>query len=214
MIRIHALLSFKISTDPTWDYVPVTIWTELELGCGFICVSLPSIRVLLTMILPRRFLDFFATLSRGSCHRSTSAPLDDAPPRPAQNKKKHTRLHISIDAESNASGSGATSVLSEPHFEKAQSNIVERCSTPEWNTWEKAALQPLENAVLSDRASRQQEEWEQLHRQISNPDEVKPVWLGGGSPSSEPPTELCQIGCLPEGSYSNTKLARIEEEPG
>ncbi|KAF2650777.1 hypothetical protein K491DRAFT_608145 [Lophiostoma macrostomum CBS 122681] len=213
MIRVHALLSFRISTDPTWDYVPVTVWTELELGCGFICVSLPSIRVLLTVILPRRFLDFFATLSNRSCHRSTSDPLDDAPPRPAQHKKKNIWLHISTDAETNASGSAARSAIARANSEKVQLDAVEQVSTPEWNEWNKAALQPGECAVLPNRASRQQEEWELLHRQISNPDEVKPVWLGGGLPGPARPTELCQIGCLPEGSYSDTKLTRIEEEP-
>ncbi|KAF2708615.1 hypothetical protein K504DRAFT_335103, partial [Pleomassaria siparia CBS 279.74] len=56
ILRLHTLLLFRISIDPTWDYVPVTIWTELELGSGFVCVSLPTIRILFTMIFPRNLL--------------------------------------------------------------------------------------------------------------------------------------------------------------
>ena len=35
IVRLHTLTKFNISVDPTWDYVPVTIWTELELAAGF-----------------------------------------------------------------------------------------------------------------------------------------------------------------------------------
>lgn len=55
IIRLQALLSFKRTIDPTWDYVPVTIWTEIELACGFVCVSLPATRLLLLMLLPKSF---------------------------------------------------------------------------------------------------------------------------------------------------------------
>ncbi|KAF1912845.1 hypothetical protein BDU57DRAFT_589671 [Ampelomyces quisqualis] len=55
IIRLRTLLGFKTSIDPIWDYVPPTIWTELELLDGFACVSLPSIRILLATILPKEF---------------------------------------------------------------------------------------------------------------------------------------------------------------
>ncbi|EUC39482.1 hypothetical protein COCMIDRAFT_65711, partial [Bipolaris oryzae ATCC 44560] len=51
IIRFHALTTFRISVDPTWDYVSATIWTEVELAAGSICVSLPSIRVLVSKTL-------------------------------------------------------------------------------------------------------------------------------------------------------------------
>ncbi|KAF2786450.1 hypothetical protein K505DRAFT_343799 [Melanomma pulvis-pyrius CBS 109.77] len=70
ILRLHSLLDFRISIDPTWDYVPVTIWTELELASGFVCVSLPAIRILLTMMLPRNLLN--SMTSRRS--RSNSTP--------------------------------------------------------------------------------------------------------------------------------------------
>ncbi|KAJ4335632.1 hypothetical protein N0V87_006026 [Didymella glomerata] len=47
IMRLPSLSTFKISIDPSWDYVPITVWTELELAAGFLCVSLPSIRMLL-----------------------------------------------------------------------------------------------------------------------------------------------------------------------
>ncbi|KAF1968089.1 hypothetical protein BU23DRAFT_269783 [Bimuria novae-zelandiae CBS 107.79] len=46
-IRLQSLLTFKTTIDPTWDYVPITIWSEVELSCAFACVSLPAIRILL-----------------------------------------------------------------------------------------------------------------------------------------------------------------------
>jgi hypothetical protein len=51
IVRLHTLTTFRISVDPTWDYVPATIWTEVELAAGSICVSLPSIRVLVSKLL-------------------------------------------------------------------------------------------------------------------------------------------------------------------
>jgi hypothetical protein len=73
IVRLRSLLHFKISVDPTWDYVPVTIWTEIELACVFVCVSLPSIKQLLCIVMPN---NIFTSLS----HRSTSQ---------YHNQKKH-----------------------------------------------------------------------------------------------------------------------------
>jgi hypothetical protein len=70
IVRLRALLGFKMSIDPTWDYVPVVIWTELELLAGFACVSLPSIRILLVRILPRDVKEFLSLVTRSSRNRS------------------------------------------------------------------------------------------------------------------------------------------------
>ncbi|KAF1960294.1 hypothetical protein CC80DRAFT_383297, partial [Byssothecium circinans] len=53
IVRLHTLVILKSTIDPTWDYVPVTVWTEIELACCFVCVSLPAIRVLLLRIMPK-----------------------------------------------------------------------------------------------------------------------------------------------------------------
>ncbi|KAF1954364.1 hypothetical protein CC80DRAFT_369139, partial [Byssothecium circinans] len=52
-LRRHTLLEFKITVDPTWDYVPVMNWTALELPSGFVCVSLPAVRILFVHYIPR-----------------------------------------------------------------------------------------------------------------------------------------------------------------
>ncbi|KAF2122235.1 hypothetical protein BDV96DRAFT_609196 [Lophiotrema nucula] len=72
IFRLHALLKFEISIDPTWDYVPATIWTDLELCCGFVCISLPSIRILVAMILPKNL--FASITSRSSRNGNTPRP--------------------------------------------------------------------------------------------------------------------------------------------
>lgn len=51
IVRFHTLTQFRISVDPTWDYVSATVWTEIELAAISICVSLPSIRVLVSKML-------------------------------------------------------------------------------------------------------------------------------------------------------------------
>jgi hypothetical protein len=56
IIRLHTLTKFRISVDPTWDYVSATIWTEVELAAMSICVSLPTIRILIVKALPQDFL--------------------------------------------------------------------------------------------------------------------------------------------------------------
>lgn len=73
-IRLHSLLHFKISVDPTWDYVLPTIWTELELVAGFVCVSLPSVRILLVRILPVGVKELLSHVSH-SASRSRGHPV-------------------------------------------------------------------------------------------------------------------------------------------
>jgi hypothetical protein len=52
IMRLPSLSTFKISIDPTWDYVAVTKWSQLELAAGILCLSLPSIRVIVAMVIP------------------------------------------------------------------------------------------------------------------------------------------------------------------
>lgn len=60
VMRIQSLSVLRLSMDPTWDHVAVTFWTEVELATSIICVSLPSIRVLITHMLPSRVKEFIA----------------------------------------------------------------------------------------------------------------------------------------------------------
>ncbi|PVH95322.1 hypothetical protein DM02DRAFT_675569 [Periconia macrospinosa] len=59
IVRLKFLLDFKVSIDPTWDYVEVTIWTTIELASGFVSVCLPAIRQLIVMAIPNRCFQYF-----------------------------------------------------------------------------------------------------------------------------------------------------------
>jgi hypothetical protein len=72
LMRLPSLSTFKISIDPCWDYVPVTIWTIIELGVGFVCISLPSIRVLLVKIFPKSLKNLVSNITTNSQSRSKS----------------------------------------------------------------------------------------------------------------------------------------------
>lgn len=40
IVRVHANASIK-NTDPTWDYVPVMIWSTVEGNLGVVCACCP-----------------------------------------------------------------------------------------------------------------------------------------------------------------------------
>ncbi|KAF7447307.1 CFEM domain containing protein [Pyrenophora tritici-repentis] len=84
IFRFQTLTTFKISVDPTWDYVAVTIWTELELAAGFICVSLPSIRIVVVRLLPKRIKEFLSHITHSSSDsdRTPQKPFIHLPPPP------------------------------------------------------------------------------------------------------------------------------------
>lgn len=69
MVRMHTLTLYNISFDPSWDYAPVAIWTELELVAGCVCVSLPAIRVLASRYLPAGVKELFSRVT-GSSNKS------------------------------------------------------------------------------------------------------------------------------------------------
>lgn len=104
IIRLRTLLSFGFSLDPTWDYVPVTIWTELELAAGFVCVSLPSIRILVVRCLPARVKDLLSHVTRSS--RSRSNPRSNpSKQREREWKKPSSWTNISHDPKDSGHGS-------------------------------------------------------------------------------------------------------------
>jgi hypothetical protein len=91
ILRLHSLFDFKISIDPTWDYVSVTIWTELELASGFVCVSLPAIRILITMIFPGNLLSSITSRKSKSGSITRNNPTPD---RERSGKKGFSWMHI------------------------------------------------------------------------------------------------------------------------
>jgi hypothetical protein len=59
---------FKISFDPTRDYVPIVIWTELEIATAFACVTLTAIRILLVKTVSKRLRDWLSEVTHESSH--------------------------------------------------------------------------------------------------------------------------------------------------
>ena len=98
MVRLHTLLSFGNSIDPTWDYVRVTIWTELELACGFVCASLPAVRVLVVKAFPKTLLTSMTSKSKSNSRSApTSGPGSSNAPR--STRKRFSWMHISTSKE-------------------------------------------------------------------------------------------------------------------
>jgi hypothetical protein len=77
-MRIPSLSTFKISIDPTWDYVAVTKWSQLELAVCFICISLPSIRVFVAKIIPTPVKNFLSSKAGVSKDSNDSGSNPDA----------------------------------------------------------------------------------------------------------------------------------------
>lgn len=108
IIRLRTLLSFRISLDPTWDYVPVTIWTELELAAGFVCVSMPSIRILIMKAVPVRVREFLSHVTHSSRSRSRSRSRSKSSSKPSQQrewKKPSSWMNLSHDVKDSGHGS-------------------------------------------------------------------------------------------------------------
>jgi hypothetical protein len=106
IVRLRTLLSFRISLDPTWDYVPVTIWTELELAAGFVCVSMPSIRILIMKAVPVRVREFLSHVTQSSRSRSRSRSKSSSRPSHQREwKKPSSWMTLSHDANGSVHGS-------------------------------------------------------------------------------------------------------------
>jgi hypothetical protein len=83
-IRLQYLVTIAATTNPTWDYTDVIIWTSLEVDVSIIVACLPSMRSYLGTK-----LDFFGS-SNGKYGRST---LDSYDRHGISNKSaKNTRL--------------------------------------------------------------------------------------------------------------------------
>ena len=70
ILRLRAVLTFKESFDPTWDYVPVVVWSELEITAALACVSLPAIRLLLVKMIPTKLKGWLSEVTHGSSYHT------------------------------------------------------------------------------------------------------------------------------------------------
>ncbi|KAK2627136.1 hypothetical protein QTJ16_003102 [Diplocarpon rosae] len=53
ILRLTSLIHFASSTNPTRDFFDIALWSAIELDMGVLCVSIPTVRVLLVRIFPR-----------------------------------------------------------------------------------------------------------------------------------------------------------------
>lgn len=52
-LRLNSLYLGSKTTDPTWDFVGVAIWTSIELNTAVICACLPTLKPLASRLFPR-----------------------------------------------------------------------------------------------------------------------------------------------------------------
>lgn len=52
-LRLQSLVMFANTTNPTWDYFSVALWSAAEVFAGVICACLPTARVFIVRLLPR-----------------------------------------------------------------------------------------------------------------------------------------------------------------
>ena len=51
-LRLHSLVLFAASSNPTWDQTEVIRWSNIEINIGIICACLPTLRVILVRMFP------------------------------------------------------------------------------------------------------------------------------------------------------------------
>ncbi|KAH6949724.1 hypothetical protein BKA56DRAFT_565174 [Ilyonectria sp. MPI-CAGE-AT-0026] len=53
ILRLHALVAFGHTINPTWDAYPTCYWSIIELNIAIYCVCMPNLRLLLLRLFPR-----------------------------------------------------------------------------------------------------------------------------------------------------------------
>jgi hypothetical protein len=101
IIRLHTLLAFGNSIDPTWDYIPAAIWTELELASGFVCASLPAVRILFVLMVPKSLITSITSRSKSRSNGSSNPGIGSSNSR-KQERKRLSWMHISTNDDSTA----------------------------------------------------------------------------------------------------------------
>jgi hypothetical protein len=214
IIRLQTLLAFKISIDPTWDYVPATIWTELELAVGFVCVSLPSIRILVVRLLPIRVKEFLSQITHISRSRSNPGSKSD---RQREWKKPSSWVSITAGANDSGHGSGRKSSINSLWSPKSAVSSAHRHIRGGSRQLDSGFSNYSESGIAVTRPPLHEEYRDRQHEQIELLNVTKPVkssarqsLMSCGSRDSRItalPT-IGKIGCLPEGSFSDLNVAK------
>jgi hypothetical protein len=207
IIRLRTLLAFKVSIDPTWDYVPVTIWTELELLVGFICVSLPSIRILFVKILPTQVKEFLSHITHIS--RSRSSKGSNQEQKQEWVNKPVSWIKISAGADNNTRSSDGKKSLNSiwtpghRHFRSGSRQLGSAMSNYSESNF--AVTRPPMQETLSERKV---EQVEMKHVTKASRSARQSLMSCGSRDSNLTalPT-IGKIGCLPEGSFSDLNVA-------
>lgn len=228
IMRLPSLRTFKISIDPSWDYVSITVWTELELAAGFLCVSLPSIRILVVRILPKRVKEFLSNITHPSRSRSSKR---NPTPRPAtsseQRKWSKPKSWIDISANNTNVSSESTGKGLDPLT--LGSGVRGSFMSAFWNrsstqhtqlSQSRTGLRRLgsamsnysESGVAATRSPHHEEKNHSAFEQVEMLS-VPTKSHKHTSTSEEQITALPQIGCIPEGSYSDTDVTRKQPTP-
>ncbi|KAL4928119.1 CFEM domain-containing protein [Aspergillus undulatus] len=77
ILRLSTTTGFMKSSNPTRDFVPVSIWSVLEIDLGIICACLPGTRAFLKMVLPPSE----STMTYRSYRPSGESPSTDKTPK-------------------------------------------------------------------------------------------------------------------------------------
>lgn len=206
IVRLQSLLTFKISLDPSWDYVPITIWTELELVACFVCVSLPSIRVLVVRILPTRVKGFLSHITHQSS-RSNPTPKPDAPAR--EWKKPASWINITHEpAGDSEHGSGGAQSFGSLWSRHSNTPSTNRHMRQDSKSLESAMNNYTEVGVAVTHLPYEQEQVELL--KLEKPKKAVRQSLRSDGSCDSPitaPSTMNNIGCLPERTYSQVNVA-------
>ncbi|KAL5394118.1 hypothetical protein PMIN06_008614 [Paraphaeosphaeria minitans] len=52
ILRLRALMDFVVSSDASWDFYNVSVWSTIEICTGIMCSCLPTVRQLLAKLFP------------------------------------------------------------------------------------------------------------------------------------------------------------------
>ncbi|KUI55538.1 hypothetical protein VP1G_02965 [Cytospora mali] len=53
IVRLQSLITFANSSNATWDNLPVSLWSTIEINVGIICACMPTMRLLLLKMFPK-----------------------------------------------------------------------------------------------------------------------------------------------------------------
>ncbi|OAL47711.1 hypothetical protein IQ07DRAFT_682501 [Pyrenochaeta sp. DS3sAY3a] len=213
IIRLQTLLAFKISIDPTWDYVPVTIWTELELAAGFACVSLPSIRILFVRLLPTKIKEILSQITHRSS-KGSSGRKQATPPAQREWKKPSSWINISLHARDSENStepqksfiSGLWSRTSTSRFSSHMRSGSRRLDSTMSNYSEAGVAvtrPPYRERWDSDQSNQPVE----LQSMSKSPERALINKSRRSRSSEDDVTALPRIGCLPERNFSDLDLS-------